>query len=484
MMAEIKKSRSNYFVLFWIAALLNIILSLMSFIYFDNFIPIFNAHLMKLNHDFTYVIIGQYFLIVLAVDFFIQASYQRFNRIFSDRSIPQVITESTRWLIWIIGALICYASLKGGSMSAVWAASGGMGVGVFYVFRERLADMASYIDMRIQGLVSEGDWLHIIDAELNGRFQVISLNKKIVTIQSLDDKLIRKINNSRFVDFDYVNLTKQLLPNLDRRKLSIDLRFENNSEKVLSVIRLTLEYLHYINKEFSANFELGMSDFREGYIEYQIRYYCNVEMSVRRSEDAFMSAFNSFARLASIDFSSALLPCQSNQDDLDNKNKLLNVYKQSLLKVLSKDEIISLSNKVDTIYTEANEQLIKRDDLADSMYIITEGSLDVSIINNEGEAVIVASLWPGQCVGEMSLLTGAPRSADVYSRTAATLLEIKKQDLAPILKNNPALIGKISQDLTAKLALNAKLANQKQDEEKNEDASKGLANKILKFFFQ
>jgi CRP-like cAMP-binding protein len=87
-------------------------------------------------------------------------------------------------------------------------------------------------------------------------------------------------------------------------------------------------------------------------------------------------------------------------------------------------------------------------------------------------------------VGEMSLLTGAPRSADVYSRTAATLLEIKKQDLAPILKNNPALIGKISQDLTAKLALNAKLANQKQDEEKNEDASKGLANKILKFFFQ
>jgi hypothetical protein len=75
MMAEIKKSRSNYFVLFWIAALLNIILSLMSFIYFDNFIPIFNAHLMKLNHDFTYVIIGQYFLIVLAVDFFIQASY-------------------------------------------------------------------------------------------------------------------------------------------------------------------------------------------------------------------------------------------------------------------------------------------------------------------------------------------------------------------------------------------------------------------------
>ncbi len=479
-----KKSVSNKFVLFWITALLNVILSLMSFIYFDNFIPIFNSHLMKINQDFIYVLIGQYFLIILTLDFFIQASYQRFNRIFSDRSIPPVITESTRWLIWITGALICYASLKGGSMGAVWAASGGMGVGVFYIFKDRIADLAAYIDLKLQGLVAEGDWLNIIDEELNGRFQVIEMNKKIVTIKSLDDKLIRKINNSRFMDFDYVNLTKQSSPNVDRRKLSINLRCENNSEKVLSVISLTLEYLHHTNKEFKKEFELGMSDLSEGYIEYQIRYYCNVEMSVRRSEDAFMSTFNSFSKLASIDFSSAMLPSQSNQDDLDNTTRLLNVYRLSLLKVMSKNEIMSLGNKVNTIFTEPNQHLIKKDELADSMYIITEGSLEVSIINNEGKEVIVATLWPGQCVGEMSLLTGAPRSADVYSRTAATLLEIKKQDLAPILKNNPALIEKISQDLSAKLALNAKLANQKQDEEKNVDASKGLANKILKFFFQ
>ena len=154
------------------------------------------------------------------------------------------------------------------------------------------------------------------------------------------------------------------------------------------------------------------------------------------------------------------------------------------LKALSRDEIISLSKKINTIYTAPKEHLIKKGEIADSMYIISEGSLEVSIINNEGKSIIVATLWPGQNVGEMSLLTGAPRSADVYSRSDATLLEIKKEDLSPILKNNPQLIDKISDDLAEKLAQNSKMANQKEQDTNNADASKGIASKILKFFFK
>jgi len=50
-------------------------------------------------------------------------------------------------------------------------------------------------------------------------------------------------------------------------------------------------------------------------------------------------------------------------------------------------------------------------------------------------------------VGEMSLLTGAPRSATLRTATAAVLQEIRRDDLAPLLSENPALAERFAEVL-------------------------------------
>ena len=93
-------------------------------------------------------------------------------------------------------------------------------------------------------------------------------------------------------------------------------------------------------------------------------------------------------------------------------------------------------------------------DPGDSMFIVSEGSLDVIIATSKGP-VIVAQLWPGDCLGEMSLFTGEPRSAQVRTREASVTFEVRKQTMAAIFKRNPSLALRIAETMQARHQSNA-----------------------------
>jgi CRP-like cAMP-binding protein len=95
----------------------------------------------------------------------------------------------------------------------------------------------------------------------------------------------------------------------------------------------------------------------------------------------------------------------------------------------------------------------------------------------------VGSIWPGDCVGEMSLLTGEPRSANVRAKSNATLLEITKAGITPIFEANPELINEISTILEKRKAHNQMILNKPVELEELEKGIKILAKKILKYFF-
>src|SRR6202012_3868494 len=90
-----------------------------------------------------------------------------------------------------------------------------------------------------------------------------------------------------------------------------------------------------------------------------------------------------------------------------------------------------------------------------------------------GEPQEVASSATGDVVGEMSLMTGAPRTATATALTRARVLEITKEDIADMLKQNPELFERFSRVLAQRqLELDA-LANRKVDQ-------KAVENDILR----
>ena len=67
-------------------------------------------------------------------------------------------------------------------------------------------------------------------------------------------------------------------------------------------------------------------------------------------------------------------------------------------------------------------------DKTSSLFVILRGSVKVLSRDVEGREVILTFLGEGECFGEMGLIDGAPRSADVVAFDACELLEISRVD--------------------------------------------------------
>ena len=84
------------------------------------------------------------------------------------------------------------------------------------------------------------------------------------------------------------------------------------------------------------------------------------------------------------------------------------------------------------------ETILRHAAAGDSMFVVHSGTASVRLPDDSHEGWHeVAQLGPGTVFGEMALLTGETRTADVVALTDVTALEIGKDALQPILSDHP-----------------------------------------------
>jgi CRP-like cAMP-binding protein len=99
----------------------------------------------------------------------------------------------------------------------------------------------------------------------------------------------------------------------------------------------------------------------------------------------------------------------------------------------------------------SGEELFRAGDPADSAYVIMEGELEVMADTDAGEVVAVI-LGRNQLVGEMGVLSKAPRSATIRAKGEATALRITDEAFIKLLLDNPEVALDVMRQLSDKLA--------------------------------
>lgn len=89
----------------------------------------------------------------------------------------------------------------------------------------------------------------------------------------------------------------------------------------------------------------------------------------------------------------------------------------------------------------AGETVVRQGDEGASMFVVGRGSVRVTI---QPAATEVATLTAGAYFGEMSLLTGQPRTATVSAIADCLLLEISASDFRQIALAQPAVVEQVS----------------------------------------
>jgi CRP-like cAMP-binding protein len=124
------------------------------------------------------------------------------------------------------------------------------------------------------------------------------------------------------------------------------------------------------------------------------------------------------------------------------------------LRSIPPDHVQSLVNYVRPVTFHADEKLFNQGDRGDRMFFIEQGEI---VLYKDGQEF--KTLRAGDVLGEIALLTGAPRTARAVARTHAVAIELLKEDFDRIRKISPDL-----EAATARLA-SARLDELRQREE-------------------
>ena len=74
------------------------------------------------------------------------------------------------------------------------------------------------------------------------------------------------------------------------------------------------------------------------------------------------------------------------------------------------------------------ELLFKEGDKSDHAYLLQTGELE-TFTQQDGTKLVLGQIDPGELIGEMSVIDGAPRSASIVATKNSVLVAVKKNQL-------------------------------------------------------
>ncbi len=175
----------------------------------------------------------------------------------------------------------------------------------------------------------------------------------------------------------------------------------------------------------------------------------------------------------------------SRQKSWENKKDRMELlHNVDLFQEFSDELLEAITGSFHLKKLKAEEVLINQGDDGESLFVLVEGLLEVSI-QLEGEKKHLTLLRPGSFLGEMALLTGEKRSADITSSIESLVGELTKNSIMSLAEENPEILEKMTA-VVAKRRLKNKEAltkDQKENHEAIENEQKNLMERVTNFFF-
>ena len=98
-----------------------------------------------------------------------------------------------------------------------------------------------------------------------------------------------------------------------------------------------------------------------------------------------------------------------------------------------------------------NTMIVIEEDRGDMLYIIESGSVKITRLDEEGHEVILAILGSAEFFGEMALLDGQGRSANVMALEDAVLFTLHRRDFLDVLERFPSISIQLLREMTSRL---------------------------------
>ena len=123
----------------------------------------------------------------------------------------------------------------------------------------------------------------------------------------------------------------------------------------------------------------------------------------------------------------------------------------SLFWDLNKTELGYISDKMVSKKFENGNLIFLEESEGKNLFFVVEGSVKVTRLSKDGREVILAMLNAGDFFGEMSLLDGEARSANVIALEKTEVLSLNRDDFLVVLHDYPKIAIQLLKEMTSRL---------------------------------
>ncbi|HSW00050.1 MAG TPA: mechanosensitive ion channel family protein [Sedimentisphaerales bacterium] len=314
-----------------------------------------------------------------------------------------------------------------------------------------------------------GEWIHVDGV----KGQVILVNWRETRVRTLGGHVVI-VPNSKIADAKIYNYSSPT--NLRRHEVLVAASYGDPPADVIAALTEAADCIPSVEKHPAP--DAYITGFKDFCIEYALRFWSkHYERRTAIEGDVMRMIWYKFQRRGiEIPFpmSGRLLgnfleavhaqkfekplasEIEQNVDDMlhsDFGRKLL--ANSEGVCILSRDELRTVARTVKRTRFTYGETLMRQGEGGESFYALVEGKIHGIIANSDGARPVEFDLEPGSLFGEMSLLTGLPRSATMTAVTNCELLEFDRAAFTQLLALREEIPRVLSDLAAARAAQNA-----------------------------
>jgi small-conductance mechanosensitive channel/CRP-like cAMP-binding protein len=361
---------------------------------------------------------------------------------------PRILRDLLIAFAYIVVA-ITLLSRSGVDLTGIVATSAVITAVVGFSLQDTLGNVMGGMALQMERSIVVGDWIRVDQQE----GQVVEIRWRQTSIETRNwDTVV--IPNSVLMKGQVVLLGRRLGAARQHRQwvyFNVDFRYAPTDVVDAVEAALCAEPIQNVASEPAPH--CLVQDFKESYITYAVRYWLT-DLALTDPTDSVVRARLYFAlRRVEIPLS---IPAQAlfiTEDDESRRQRKHNeeverraetLSRVELFHTLTNEERRALADRLTVAPFVRSEAMTRQGAEAHWLYIIMKGEAEVRVAVDGNLSKKVAMLHAGDFFGEMSLMTGEPRSATVIAQANTECYRLDKNSFEDILKRRPEIAEDIS----------------------------------------
>ena len=380
-------------------------------------------------------------------------------------------------VIYIVAFFIIFQSqYPGVQLAPLFTGSTIIGIVVGLALQDTLGNLFAGIALQADQPFQVGD---VINISNRGTGVVESVSWRGVKIRTFQSKLL--IISNAVLGRETIEVAPR--GNLNARVVNFSSVYAVSPSRIAQVVRETVRHVENVSNRVRPI--VRIRNLGESALEWEIKYWIENYQKYNDTDALIRQRIWYAFEREGLSFSSPSLSVHMEPEKpLVSGDAKANAFAEQLTNVpvfapLSEEEIERLSRASVKRIFAPGEAIVRKGQEGRSMFVIVRGNVRVQIPEADGQKVI-NRLGPNDFFGEMSLLTGEPRSATVVAEDEVDVIEIRKGALKPIFEANPELMTSVVEIIEERKLL---LQEQKPEEDVLQpSANRGVLGSIRRFF--